>query len=186
MFDYWIENTIVPDLDRSEKEWLVEKFDGRLDPNFNLVITWENELPLSLSKKFAQVGRQLGLRLAETSVFTGTPGKRILPHVDQVEGHDTLPWRLSYFVQGGCPFHWWEPGEIIRRGPYAQIQDETVLLDTLDTSEVRSAFLRTDVPHSVDMTDNPDTRIVVTATYTEEGAGVPSWNYLTNRLVTVW
>tara|TARA_S200002703_G_scaffold139803_1_gene130698 strand:+ start:495 stop:1046 length:552 start_codon:yes stop_codon:yes gene_type:complete len=182
MNNCWIENDIIPDLNQSEKDWLIENFDGRLDPEYNLVITWENELPLSITKKFMTIGKHLGLKLSTTSVFTGTPGKMVLPHIDKIDGYDPMPWRLSYFVQGGCPFYWWEPGEIVRKGPYALIQDETVLIDSLDTTETKSAFLRTEVPHNVDMTGNDMTRIVVTATYRETDKKNASWDYLTNRL----
>ena len=188
--NYWIKNDIIPDLDQSDKDWLIEKFDGRLNPNADLFITWENELPTSITEKFTTIGEKLDLQLVETSVFTGTPGKKPIPHVDHKQGYDTLRWRLSYFVQGGCPFYWWESGEIVRIGSYAEWQNETTVLDVLDTTEVKSAFVRTDIPHSVDMTNNTKTRIVVTGTYTYVGVGgvslggVPPWEYITNRLMS--
>jgi len=180
----WIENNIIPDLDQSDKDWLIEKFDGRFNPNFKLFPTWENELLPSIIDKLTAVGERLNMRLVSTIVFTGAPGVIAGPHIDKLPEYDPLPWRLSYFVQGGCPFHWWEPGEIIRLGPHVQIQEETEIVDTLDFINVKSAFVRTETPHSVDMTNNTKTRIVVSGTYTyAEGGGVPPWEYITNRLM---
>ena len=152
-----------------EKQWFVDKYTGyEHGPERKLEVEFNETLPFSVTKKLVSVGKLMGLTLADTTIFIGKAGKFVEPHIDVFDyngGRYPLPWRLSYFVQGGCPFHWWSPSPVVQENPYAEVVARSEIIQTLDTRNTESAFIKTNVPHSVDMTYSKELRIVLSATY---------------------
>ena len=156
-------------LTNSQKRYFIERF-GQDSPQENLLYHNKIEVPTSVKKKLILHGREHNLKLQTISVFTGKPQTDSEPHVDTYQGH-RLPWRLNYYIQGKGILNWWEEGNTLQEFTFHSNKERTTIIDSLDTSTIESAFIRTDVPHNIDMRESKETRITLTATY--EG---PTWS----------
>jgi hypothetical protein len=145
-------------------------------------------------KDMIRLGRKLNLKVSSINVFTGKPGTHCLPHLDG-DPENSYTWRLAYYVQG-------EPATL---NWYNSKIGSTKMHHVLDTSNRRqsdpktpmgytvvdvgdlvyshlldmpSAFVRTDIPHSLDMTNTSNTRVTISATFSPH----ISWQELNHRL----
>lgn len=165
-------------LTNSQKRYFIERF-GQDSPQENLLYHNKIEVPTSVKKKLILHGREHNLKLQTISVFTGKPQTDSEPHVDTYQGL-RLPWRLNYYIQGKGILNWWEEGNTLEEFTFHSNKERTTIIDSLDTSTIESAFIRTDVPHNIDMRESEETRITLTATY--EG---PSWSPLPPSIETL-
>ena len=158
-------------LTNSQKRYFIERF-GQDSPQENLLYHNKIEVPTSVKKKLILHGREHNLKLQTISIFTGKPQTDSEPHVDTYQGL-RLPWRLNYYIQGKGILNWWEEGNTLQEFTFHSNKERTTIIDSLDTSTIESAFIRTDIPHNIDMRESEDTRITLTATY--QG---PAWSPL--------
>ena len=165
-------------LTNSQKRYFIERF-GQDSPQENLLYHNKIEVPTSVKKKLILHGREHNLKLQTISIFTGKPQTDSEPHVDTYQGL-RLPWRLNYYIQGKGILNWWEEGNTLEEFTFHSNKERTTIIDSLDTSTIESAFIRTDVPHNIDMRESKETRITLTATY--EG---PSWSPLPPSIETL-
>jgi len=165
-------------LTNSQKRYFIERF-GQDSPQENLLYHNKIEVPTSVKKKLILHGREHNLKLQTISIFTGKPQTDSEPHVDTYQGL-RLPWRLNYYIQGKGILNWWEEGNTLQEFTFHSNKERTTIIDSLDTSTIESAFIRTDVPHNIDMRESKETRITLTATY--EG---PSWSPLPPSIETL-
>jgi len=140
-----------------------------------------------------RLGRQLGLKLNTVGMFTGKPGCITSKHIDGTFEH-AFTWRVAYYAQGeAAPITWFKPveeessiriKEIEHTGDkrdtppagYTEVDaTEAVHTELLD---MHSAFVRTNEPHQLDMTETKQPRLTITATFTPE----ISWEELNERL----
>lgn len=165
-------------LTNAQKRYFIERF-GQDSPQENLLYHNKIEVPTSVKKKLILHGREHNLKLQTISVFTGKPQTDSEPHVDTYQGL-RLPWRLNYYIQGKGILNWWEEGNTLQEYTFHSNKERTTIIDSLDTSTIESAFIRTDVPHNIDMRESEDTRITLTATY--HG---PAWSPLPPSIDTL-
>ena len=165
-------------LTNSQKRYFIERF-GQDSPQENLLYHNKIEVPTSVKKKLILHGREHNLKLQTISIFTGKPQTDSEPHVDTYQGL-RLPWRLNYYIQGKGILNWWEEGNTLQEFTFHSNKERTTIIDSLDTNTIESAFIRTDVPHNIDMRESKETRITLTATY--EG---PSWSPLPPSIETL-
>lgn len=165
-------------LTNAQKRYFIERF-GQDSPQENLLYHNKIEVPWSVKKKLILHGREHNLKLQTISIFTGKPQTDSEPHVDTYQGL-RLPWRLNYYIQGKGILNWWEEGNTLQEFTFHSNKERTTIIDSLDTSTIESAFIRTDVPHNIDMRESKETRITLTATY--EG---PAWSPLPPNIETL-
>jgi len=166
-------------LTNSQKRYFIERF-GEDSPQENLRYTSGIEVPWSVKKKLILMGKQYNLSLNAISIFTGKPQTDSEPHIDTYPGGLRLPWRLNYYIQGKGILNWWEEGNTLEEYTFHSNKERTTIIDSLDTSTIESAFIRTDIPHNIDMRESEDTRITLTATY--HG---PTWSPLPPSIETL-
>lgn len=147
----------------------------------------------AFAKNMIRLGRKLGLKLNTVGMFTGKPGCVTSKHIDGTFGH-AFTWRVAYYAKGeASPITWFEPvdeessiqiKEIEHTGDernappagYTEVEaTEPVYTALLD---MHSAFVRTNEPHQLDMTNTTEPRLTITATFTPE----ISWEELNERL----
>ena len=157
-------------LTNAQKRYFIERF-GQDSPQENLLYSSGIEVPTSVKKKLILHGREHNLKLQTISIFTGKPQTDSEPHIDTYPGGLRLPWRLNYYIQGKGILNWWEEGNTLEEHTFHSNKERTTIIDSLDTSTIESAFIRTDIPHNIDMRESKETRITLTATY--EG---PAWS----------
>ena len=145
------------------------------------------------AKNMIRLGRQLGLKLNTVGMFTGQPGCVTSKHIDGTPEH-AFTWRVAYYAKGEpAPLTWFKPVEAdkavrlqeiehtgdIRETPPAgyTVVDATEAVHT-ELLDMHSAFVRTNHPHQLDMTNTTQPRLTITATFTPE----ISWEELNKRL----
>lgn len=148
-------------------------------------------------KNMIRLARLLNLKVSSINVFTGKPGTHCLPHLDGEAGN-SYTWRLAYYVQGEpAKLNWYsyDPNTSMNHHKldtsnsrnsdpetptgYTVVEvDECVHSELLD---MPSAFVRTDIPHSLDMTATVTERLTISATFSP----YISWAELNHRLDTL-
>ena len=129
------------------------------------------------------LGKLLELRLSGIYAFTADPNITTLKHID---GDNTgiLPWRLSFYCKGEKGIlNWFSPISDLRFNSFSNtylINDDLEKLFSIETN-MKSAFVRTDYPHNLDLLNSDVERLTITATF------VPyiSWDELNLRLNNV-
>jgi hypothetical protein len=132
------------------------------------------------TKNMLRLANILDLDVSSITAFTGKAGEECLPHIDG-EPDRSYSWRLAYYAKGNNSFlNWWMQGPVIEHraleldNKREKEGDETPTgYSVIDTKEIlftqpinmKSAFVRTDIPHSVDMTDATEDRLTLSATF---------------------
>lgn len=144
-------------------------------------------------KNMIKLGRMLGLKLNTVGMFTGKPGHKTSVHIDGTPEH-AFTWRVAYYAKGEpAPLTWFKPVEADKSLRLQEIEHSGDIRDLppvgyteVDATEaahtelldMHSAFVRTNHPHQLDMTDTVEPRLTITATFTPE----ISWEELNQRL----
>lgn len=150
-------------------------------------------------KNMIRLARQLNIKVSSINVFTGKPGTHCLPHLDGEPGN-SYTWRLAYYVQGEpATLNWYnsesesevvQSHHLLDTSNSRQSDPETptgyTVLEVNDIAyshllDMPSAFVRTDIPHSLDMTNTTTTRVTISATFSPH----ISWTELNYRLGSI-
>jgi hypothetical protein len=143
---------------------------------------------LTFKTKFAQalksLGTRLNLRLAGIYAFTAYANTKTSIHVDGDREQGPLPWRLCWYCRGGAASLEWYSKDINNEfdshvGAYVcDGQTNPIFVQKLN---MRSAFVRTDYPHRLDLNNTTADRLTITATFKP----YISWEELQTRLDNV-
>lgn len=144
-------------------------------------------------KNMIRLGKMLNLKVSSISAFTGKPGTHCLPHIDGDQDNN-YAWRVAYYTQGEpATLNWYKNTNRIVRHQVLDTSNKRIDdintptgYTVVDTNEViyhevlnmHSAFVRTDVPHSLDMTQTITPRLTISATFFPH----ISWEELNSRL----
>ena len=190
---YLRENTYYP-ISEEDIAKFAESAQHQGHPGLEYHVTKDKSLiRTQFAKNMIRLGRQLGLKLNTVGMFTGKPGCITSKHIDGTFEH-AFTWRVAYYAQGeAAPITWFKPveeessiriKEIEHTGDkrdtppagYTEVDaTEAVHTELLD---MHSAFVRTNEPHQLDMTETKQPRLTITATFTPE----ISWGELNERL----
>ena len=187
------ENTYYP-ISEEDIEKFAESAQHQGHPGLEYHVTQDKSLiRTAFAKNMIRLGRKLRLKLNTVGMFTGKPGCVTSKHIDGTFGH-AFNWRVAYYAKGeASPITWFEPvneessiqiKEIEHTGDerdappagYTEV-DATEALHT-ELLDMHSAFVRTNEPHQLDMTETKQPRLTITATFTPE----ISWEELNERL----
>lgn len=150
-------------------------------------------LRTDFTKNMIRLAKMLDLEVSSITAFTGKPGEVCSPHIDGEPGK-SYSWRLAYYAKGdNSILDWWRAGPVLNHrvleldNKRSKEGDETPTgYSVIDTQEkvyskiinMKSAFVRTDIPHSVDMTQATEERLTISATFFPH----ISWEELNKRL----
>jgi len=150
-------------------------------------------LRTDFTKNMIRLAKLLDLEVSSITAFTGKAGVYCSPHIDGEPGK-TYAWRLAYYAKGdNSILHWWRVGPVIKHklleldNKRSKEGDATPTgYSVIDTNKkvftqpinMKSAFVRTDIPHSVDMTKATEERLTISATFFPH----ISWEELNRRL----
>tara|TARA_B100000497_G_C7647878_1_gene389626 strand:- start:380 stop:988 length:609 start_codon:yes stop_codon:yes gene_type:complete len=144
------------------------------------------------TKNMIRLAKLLDLKVASITAFTGKAGEDSAPHIDGEPGK-SYSWRLSYYAKGdNTEINWWRVGPVLEHveldldNQREKEEDTPTGYSTIDTNkkvytkvmDMDSAFIRTDIPHSVDMTKATEDRLTISATFFPH----ISWEELNERL----
>ncbi len=193
MNNYLRENTYYP-ISEEDIEKFAHSAEHQGHPGLEYHVTKDkNLIRTTFVKNMIRLGRKLGLKLNTVGMFTGQPGCITSRHIDGTPEH-SFTWRVAYYAKGEpAPITWFKPvdsdkavrlqeiehaGDIRDVPPagYTVVEaDEVAHTELLD---MHSAFVRTNHPHQLDMTNTSEPRLTITATFTPE----ISWEELNNKL----
>ena len=150
-------------------------------------------LRTDFTKNMIRLAKLLDLEVSSITAFTGKAGEHCSPHIDGEPGK-SYSWRLAYYAKGDNSFlNWWLQGPAIEHkvleldNKRTKEGDETPTgYSVIDTTEIvytqfinmHSAFVRTDIPHSVDMSEATEERLTISATFFPH----ISWEELNKRI----
>lgn len=149
-------------------------------------------LRTDFTKNMIRLAKMLDLEVASITAFTGKPGEDSAPHIDGEPGK-SYSWRLAYYASGdNSILNWWRVGPVIKHVTLELDNNRSKEKNTptgysvIDTQHkvyskdinMKSAFVRTDIPHSVDMRQATEERLTLSATFFPH----ISWEELNERL----
>lgn len=193
MNEYIRENTLFPLTERD-----IEVFSKAVSHPQDECLTHhaikdKSILRTDFTKNMIRLAKMLDLKVSSVTAFTGKPGETSKIHIDG-EPNTTYSWRLAYYPKGdNSTLNWWENGPVLyhkvleldnsrekdNETPTGySVIDSDQKLYTQHMDDIKSAFVRTDVPHSVDMTKATEERLTVSATFFPH----ISWEELNARL----
>ena len=145
------------------------------------------------AKNMIRLAKMLDLKLNTVGMFTGLPGCITNIHIDGTPEH-SFTWRVAYYAKGeAAPLTWFAPVDASKAVRLQEIEHAGDSKDTppagytvVDATEpvhtelldMHSAFVRTNHPHQLDMSNTTQPRLTITATFTPE----ISWEELNIRL----
>ena len=193
MNNYLRENKLFP-ISQEDIEKFAQSTSHQGHPGLEYHVTKDKSLiRTQFVKNMIKLGKMLGLKLNTVGMFTGKPGCVTSKHIDGTPEH-AFTWRVAYYAKGeASPLTWFKPvsadkavrlqeiehsGSIRDMPPagYTVVEaDEVVHTELLD---MHSAFVRTNHPHQLDMSNATQERLTITATFTPE----ISWEELNQRL----
>ncbi len=138
-------------------------------------------------KNMIRLGRKLDLKLSLVGMLTGKAGEITNVHIDGTPEH-RLPWRVCYYGKGEpALLSWFKDEKIVRvqdlEGGGGELPDGYTVA-TANTKvhteylDMHSAFIRTDIPHQLDMSECKEDRVTILAHFSPE----ISWDELMKRL----
>jgi hypothetical protein len=192
MNNYIRENTLFPLTERD-----IEVFDKAVSHPDSERLTHhaikdKSILRTDFTKNMIRLAKMLDLEVASITAFTGKPGENSAPHIDG-EPDTTYSWRLAYYAKGDAStLDWWRVGPVLKHVKLELDNNRSKEKNTpagysvIDTYKkvyskdinMKSAFVRTDIPHSVDMTQSTEERLTLSATFFPH----ISWAELNKRL----
>lgn len=149
-------------------------------------------LRTDFTKNMIRLAKLLDLEVASITAFTGEAGTQCRPHIDGEPGK-SYSWRLAYYALGdNSTLDWWEAGPALehvmleldnQRDKEGDTPTGYSVIDThrkvfTQIINMKAAFVRTDIPHSVDMTKATEERLTISATFFPH----ISWEELNERL----
>lgn len=138
-------------------------------------------LRFPLAKKLKEFASKVGLRLAGIYAFTAHPNSLTSIHLDGDVSNGPLPWRLSFYAEGGPGLLSWYSNDIepeFNKKVGAFVYDQDLPLIFEKRLDMPAAFVRTDIPHRLDTTGTVSDRLTITATFSP----AVSWEELNHRL----
>ena len=193
MNNYIRENTLFPLTERD-----IEVFGKAVSHPDNERLTHhaikdKSILRTDFTKNMIRLAKMLDLEVSSITAFTGKPGEVCSPHIDGEPGK-SYSWRLAYYAKGdNSTLDWWRVGPVLNHrvleldNKRSKEGDKTPTgYSVIDTQHkvysrdinMKSAFVRTDIPHSVDMTQATEERLTISATFFPH----ISWEELNRRL----
>lgn len=143
-------------------------------------INTKSILYTDFTKNMLRFANLLDLDISSITAFTGKAGEHCSPHIDGAPGK-SYSWRLAYYAKGNnSTLNWWRVGPVLEHKLLALDNRRTREGDQtptgysiIDTNKkvfsqpinMKSAFVRTDIPHSVDMTNATEDRLTLSATF---------------------
>jgi len=149
-------------------------------------------LRTDFTKNMIRLAKLLDLEVASITAFTGRAGENSAPHIDGEPGK-SYSWRLAYYASGDNSYlNWWRVGPALEHvtldlnNQRAKETDTPTGYSIIDTHKkvytqeinMESAFVRTDIPHSVDMRESKEDRLTISATFFPH----ISWEEINKRL----
>lgn len=149
-------------------------------------------LRTDFTKNMIRLAKLLDLEVASITAFTGRAGEDSAPHIDGEPGK-SYSWRLAYYAKGDNSYlNWWRVGPVLKHVKLELDNQRDKEIDTptgysiIDTHKkvftkeinMKSAFVRTDIPHSVNMKNATEDRLTISATFFPH----ISWEELNARL----
>lgn len=150
----------------------VLNYHGYLNPKSTFKTVFANDLK--------SLGKKLDLRLAGIYAFTGLKGTITSKHIDGDES-GPLPWRLCFYRKAkNAVLSWYENDSNNQFNTHvgAYINDSVSAPLYSEVLSMSSAFVRTDIPHVLDMMSCIEDRLTITATFKP----YISWEELNRRL----
>lgn len=137
-------------------------------------------LRTDLAKQLKDFAEKMDLRVAGIYAFTAHPGSVTSVHVDGDDIHGPLPWRLAYYVEGEPGIlSWHDAGENeFSQHVKAYVYDKDLPVLHSEVMNMSAAFVRTDIPHKLDISKTVTDRLTITATFLPR----ISWEELNKRL----
>ena len=138
-------------------------------------------LRTELAHNLREFGKKIGLKLVGIYAFTAHSGAITSIHVDGDNEKGYLPWRLSYYVGGEPGILSWHGTESL--GNFsdhvkAYVFDQNLPIVYEKKMDMPAAFVRTNIPHRLDISKNTIDRLTITATFSPW----ISWEELNSRL----
>jgi len=132
------------------------------------------------TRNMLRMSKLLDLDISSITAFTGKAGEHCSPHIDGEPGN-SYSWRLAYYAKGdNSILNWWRLGPVLEHKLLTldnkrpkEGNNTPTGYSIIDTQEkvftqpinMKSAFVRTDIPHSVDMTQATEERLTISATF---------------------
>jgi hypothetical protein len=138
-------------------------------------------LRTDLGKNLKAFAEKIGLRVAGIYAFTARAGSVTSVHVDGDDINGPLPWRLAYYVEGQpgiISWHTSDSNKFFSEHVKAYVFPNDLPIEYSQKMDMHSAFVRTEIPHKLDISDTSVDRLTVTATFLPR----ISWEELNSRL----
>ena len=161
---------------KSHDQTKVLDYHGYLSPR----LTFKTKL----AKDLKNFGEKLNLRLAGIYAFTANANTHTSIHVDGDEATGPLPWRLCWYCRGDAAvLNWYDASTNTKFNDhdYAFIYPDSLKPIMSIKLDMKSAFVRTEVPHNLDLSGTKENRLTITATFKP----YISWKELQGRLAHV-
>ena len=192
MNNYIRENFLYPLTEKDIKVFSESVEHTKNAPLTHHAIKDKRILRTDFTKNMIRLAKLLDLEVASITAFTGEAGTQCRPHIDG-EPDTTYSWRLAYYASGdNSTLNWWRVGPVLTHVKLELDNNRSKEKNTpagysvIDTQHkvysrdinMKSAFVRTDIPHSVDMTKATEERLTLSATFFPH----ISWEELNRRL----
>ena len=192
MNNYIRENILYPLTEKDVKVFSEAVEHTKNAPLTHHAIKDKRILRTDFTKNMIRFAKLLDLEVASITAFTGEAGTQCRPHIDGEPGK-SYSWRLAYYALGNnSTLDWWRVGPALEHVTLELDNQRDKEADTptgysvIDTHKkvhsqditMKSAFVRTDIPHSVDMTQATEERLTISATFFPH----ISWEELNERL----
>lgn len=138
-------------------------------------------LRTSLAQQLKEFATTIGLKVAGIYAFTARPGSVTSIHTDGDTINGPLPWRLAFYAEGQPGvLSWYEDNNasIFSDHSKAYIYRPDLQPVYSKKLDMPSAFVRTDIPHMLDISETSSDRLTITATFLPR----ISWQELNSRL----
>ena len=159
------------DIDTDDEEYIFSLLTGH---DSTKILNYHGYLSpkLTFKTKFANnlknLAEHLNLRLAGIYAFTAHADTATSIHIDGDETTGSLPWRLCWYCRGGAGTLEWYSNNLdnqFDKNVGAYVSKETTTPIFKQKLDMRSAFIRTNYPHKLDLTGTQADRLTITATF---------------------
>lgn len=136
--------------------------------NYHGYLSPKNTFKTNFAHNLKELAKKLNLRLAGIYAFTAHADTSTSIHIDGDLESGPLPWRLCWYCRGGAGILEWYSKDITNHfdhkvGAYVcNDNPQPIFSQKLD---MRSAFVRTDYPHRLDLNNTNSDRLTITATF---------------------
>lgn len=163
---------------------MLEKHNDKRSLHYHGYLNVSKTLRLNFARNLRSFSKQIGLSVAGIYAFTAKPGAITSIHCDGDQIYGRLPWRLAFYVAGEPGILTWH--DETQQPSFQEFESAFVYDDSLpvihsELLNIKSAFVRTDIPHRLDTSKNLLDRLTITATFNPR----ISWEELNERLDSI-